>query len=612
MNARAVALVEGAAKRPRLGHSGGRRRLGRLGRAFGAKTAPPAFVSHRAMLSLWVSLLVVPLIAVLVAGSVAGPAGAEQAASAARRVAAASLDAGSDHTCEILTSGALRCWGADSAGQLGHDSPTAVGDGTGPSIKAAGDIPLGGGEAIAVAAGEYHTCALLTTPAVRCWGLGSDGQLGHNSKQNVSDGTGPSIQAAGDVVLGLGTHATAITAGDRHTCALLNTGAVRCWGLGIYGQLGHNSVDNVGDGVGLSIQSAGDVPLGGKAIAIAAGGSHTCALMSTGAVRCWGYAAFGQLGQQTTTNIGDGDPGGKSIESAGDVPLGGKAVAITAGQYHTCALLTTGAVRCWGLGSNGRLGYNSTDNVGDGIGFSIEAMGDVPLGGKAVGIAAGALHTCAVLANGGVRCWGQGSDGQLGHDTTTNIGDGIGPSIEEAGDVPVGGKAVAITAGGSHTCALLATGALRCWGLGFYGQLGHNSKTSIGAGGGAATIKSAGDVPVGGRGQVRAAILLTGHATPKRDRHAPYLYEITGRIQGRFVADDTTCTHRVKITVRKGTKVLQTRSAHLDSRCRYHATIRLTAVRLHIHKTTRLATRIHYLGNTNLQPARITRHLTAH
>jgi hypothetical protein len=161
----------------------------------------------------------------------------------------------------------------------------------------------------------------------------------------------------------------------------LTRGAVRCWGYGAFGQLGHDATANIGDGRGTdrSIKRAGDVPLGGTAIAITAGLNHTCALLADGRIRCWGDGGVGQLGHDATTNIGDGQGADLSIENAKDVPLGGRALAVTAGAGHTCALLTTGTMRCWGTGTEGELGHGNPFAVGDG-GTTITAAGDVPVG----------------------------------------------------------------------------------------------------------------------------------------------------------------------------------------------------------------------------------------
>jgi alpha-tubulin suppressor-like RCC1 family protein len=555
--------------------------------------------SRRARAGRLVAALCVLLAAVAV--SATKPARADQADSAVGRVAAASITAGEDHTCALLVTGAVRCWGSGFYGQLGHDSPSNIGDDPTRPMQDADDVPLGG-RATALAAGSIHTCALLTTQAVRCWGNGE--VMGHGNLDNVGNGSGPSIKDAGDVPVG--GKATAIAAGDVHTCALLTTGAVRCWGNGAKGKLGYGNTNNVGDGGGdLPIKKAGNVPLGGKATAIAAGYNHTCALLATGAVRCWGDGSDGQLGHGNPNNVGDGT--GPSIKKAGDVRVGGKATAITAGFAHTCALLTTGAVRCWGYGFDGELGHNNVDNVGDGTGPSIKDAKDVPVGGKATAITAGDSHTCALLTTGAVRCWGYGVDGELGYSSPDNVGDGTGPSIKDAKDVPVGGKATAITAGDSHTCALLTTGAVRCWGIGTFGQLGHNRTANIGDDP-ARTIKDAKNVPVGGRVRIRATTRLSATVRPSRDRHAPFVYRVTGHVRGRFVADAATCNGQVKVTIRHGRRLLRAHTGRLHADCHYRVRTRLAATQVPTHRSTRLTIKIRYLGTSNLKPAATSRH----
>jgi hypothetical protein len=357
------------------------------------------------------------------------------------------------------------------------------------------------------------------------------------------------------------------------------------------------------------------VLLGGTAVAIAAGYYHTCALLTRGAVRCWGDDAEGQLGHDNTTYVGDGgtDP---SIKEAGDVRLGGSAVAITAGEYHTCALLTTGAVRCWGYNAQGQLGYGTTTNVGDGQGdLSIKQAGDVRLGGTAVAVTAGGYHTCALMANGAVRCWGRGDAGQLGHDSVANIADGVAgdPSIKEAGKVPLGGTAVAVSAGDLHTCAVLTTGAVRCWGYGGQGQLGHDTTEYVGAGAVfGPSILVAGNVPVGVPVRVRATTGLSVRVRPARDRSAPYVYRVRGHLHGRFAADAATCTGRVTLTVRHGGHLLQRRSTGLRADCGYRLRTRLTAHQLPTLTTTGLTIKVRYRGSPNLRPSATTAHAKAH
>ena len=220
---------------------------------------------------------------------------------------------------------------------------------------------------------------------------------------------------------------TQIATGGDHTCALLDTGAVRCWGSGLFGRLGYGNTNAIGDDE--TPASAGDVDVGGVVTQIATGGDHTCALLDTGAVRCWGIGGLGALGYGNTDFVGrDGPP-----SAAGDVPVGGVATRIDTGSNHTCALLDTGAVRCWGLGPGGKLGYGNSDRIGDDE--TPASAGDVPVGGTVDRIVTGGGHTCAVLDAGGVRCWGSNLSGALGYGNgLTSLGDERLPMA--LGDVP--------------------------------------------------------------------------------------------------------------------------------------------------------------------------------
>ncbi|HWB69799.1 MAG TPA: hypothetical protein VG518_07460, partial [Solirubrobacterales bacterium] len=285
-----------------------------------------------------------------------------------------------------------------------------------------------------------------------------------------------------------------IDSGGGHTCAVLGDGTVRCWGNNAFGQLGYGNTESIGDDE--SPATAGPVDLGGhRAIAVSVGGVHSCALLDDGSVRCWGYNAYGQLGYANTENVGDNETPG----SVGPVNLGAgrRATAISAGGMHTCALLDNGNVKCWGRGLLGQLGYGNTENIGDNE--TPAAAGAVNLGGRsAVAISAGAGHTCAILDDGTVRCWGYNENGQLGYASTNIIGDNETPAA--AGAVNLGGRsAVAISAGGMHTCALLDNGTVRCWGFNAWGQLGYGNTTQIGDN---ETPAAAGPVELGGRSAV--------------------------------------------------------------------------------------------------------------
>jgi alpha-tubulin suppressor-like RCC1 family protein len=377
------------------------------------------------------------------------------------------IAAGGLQTCVLLETGAVRCWGASPS--IGHGTGDSIGDDEPAST--AGDVVVGG-RVTQLATGNSHTCAVLETSAVRCWGNPAQGRLGYANSETIGDNETPA--SAGDV--DIGATVSQVTAGVAHNCAVLSSASVKCWGLGVSGQLGYGNTETIGDDEAPA--TVGEINFAGIAVQIAAGGDHTCALSSTGGVRCWGAGNLGQLGYGNTDT---------RLTPGLDVEVGGTVVQIAAGGQHTCARLETGAVRCWGIG--GALGYGNNISIGDDE--TPATAGDVPLGGLATKIAAGGNHTCALLESGAVRCWGYGGNGQLGYGDTASIGDDETPA--SVGDVPIGGAATDISAGGAHTCAILDMRRVRCWGWGAYGALGYGNTDNIGDD---ETPASVGDVPV--------------------------------------------------------------------------------------------------------------------
>ncbi len=384
------------------------------------------------------------------------------------------MSAGTFHTCARWTDGTVQCWGHGASGKLGYGNVRDIGDDETPA--SAGLVSVGA-EVSQISAGGSHTCALLPTDAVKCWGEGANGALGYGNTENIGDDELPSSVGVVDV----GAAVAELSAGGGHTCAGLADGNVRCWGIGINGQLGYAATETIGDDETPS--SAGNVDVGGTVMQVAAGGSHTCALLATGRVRCWGLGFDGRLGYGNTDSIGDDE----TPASEGDVDVGGDVVEIAAGARHTCALLTTGDVRCWGAGDRGQLGYANTENIGDTE--APASAGNVNVGAKVAQVVAGNNVTCALRVDGDVTCWGDGAYGALGYANTENIGDDEEPA--SAGTVDVGGKVVQLAVRESHVCALLATGSVRCWGRNNLGQLGYGNTNNIGDD---ETPASAGDV----------------------------------------------------------------------------------------------------------------------
>ena len=417
-----------------------------------------------------------------------GGASAEPAGSAVRSFQAGLLDVGAGHSCAVLQSPALRCWGAAGGGRLGYGNVESIGDNELPA--SAGPVDLGAGRtATAVVAGNEHTCAVLDDSSARCWGNNGFGQLGYGNLNSIGDNETPG--SAGPVDLGPGRVARAVSAGE-YSCALLDDGSVRCWGSDFSGQLGYGSpVNAIGDN-----ETPGSQPplnLARSAIALSVGRNHACAILDNAAVRCWGRGEDGRLGNGNVNDIGDDeDP-----RDDGPVNLGPGRTArsIAAGARHTCAILDDGSVRCWGSGLNGRLGYGNVVSIGDDEPPGSAGPVNFGTGRTAVAITAGDLHTCAILDDATVRCWGLGDDGQLGYGNTATIGDDETPGGVFPVDLGAGRSARAISAGFNHTCALLDDGSVRCWGAPGNGQLGYGNSDKVGDN---ETPGSLGSVSLGG------------------------------------------------------------------------------------------------------------------
>lgn len=386
------------------------------------------------------------------------------------------IDTALDHTCVLTRAGGVRCWGEADYGQLGYGNTDDIGADQTPSF--AGNVDVGG-VAVDLATGTQVTCAVLEGGSVRCWGFGIGGALGYGNQEHIGDDETPA--SAGDVVTG--GVVIQVSASEGQSCILRDDAATRCWGSDSYGALGQANTAIIGDNE--TSDAYGDIDVGGDVIQISAGYNHTCALLEGGAVRCWGSASSGQLGYGNVVDIGDTE----HPSTAGDVDVGGTVVEVSAGAFHTCARLDDGAVRCWGNSNVGQLGYANTTAIGDN---EVPATaGDIDLGGAAIQITTGVLHTCALLEGGGVRCWGSGVAGRLGYGDETTIGNNETPA--SAGDVDVGGPVVQLSAGQNHTCAVLEGGTVRCWGAGGYGVLGYGSTLSVGDN---ETPASVGDVEV--------------------------------------------------------------------------------------------------------------------
>ena len=428
------------------------------------------------------------------------------------------LTAGDEHTCALLESGIVRCWGGNELGQLGTGDAAPISSATPLTVSA----PLS--NVVALSAGYHHTCAVLGSGGVMCWGENAYGQLGNGSDVNNA----VPVEASG--LSGV----AAVTAGYQRTCAVLHTGALMCWGsdrgslptlvnevsavasvalgysftcvrttAGAVECWGTNEEGQLGDGTTTTRYTPGAVSGLSDVVAIAAGYYSSCARTSSGAVKCWGWNGSGQLGDGSTTS------GTVSV----DAVLGDAAISIDVGSNHACAVTSAGRVKCWGSNEYGQLG-NGRTNV-----ESTPATISRPIT-DAVTLAAGYAHTCALTRSGSVMCWGANWLGQLGNGTMANqyipvwvtglsdvaviapawyhtcavtrsgsamcwgynvagqLGDGTSQTrLTPVGVNGLGSGVTSVVAGYYHSCAVMQTGGVKCWGYNGYGELGDGTKT---------------------------------------------------------------------------------------------------------------------------------------
>lgn len=296
------------------------------------------------------------------------------------------------------------------------------------------------------------------------------------------------------VVNGFTLQVTQISAGSGHTCAVTLAGSAVCWGLNSNGQLGDGTTTGRLRPTLVSGLSSG-------VASISAGGGHTCAVRTTGALVCWGWNQDGQLGNGGTARRLT--PGAVSGLSAG-------VASVSAGNHNTCALTTAGAVSCWGAFGAGTMSsvYFPTQMISSGVAsvsaghghFCVVttagaalcwgpgnaahgAVGDgtmtaratpTPVSGLSSGVASISAskhgHSCAVMTSGAALCWGRNVEGQLGDGTT---GTRLTPT-------PVSGLSsgvASLVTGWEHTCAVTTSGQALCWGRNNEGQMGDGSIT---------------------------------------------------------------------------------------------------------------------------------------
>lgn len=310
-----------------------------------------------------------------------------------------------------------------------------------------------------VVAGSYHSCVLGQDAQLYCWGGNSVGQLGNNSTAIRSVPTRPTMSG----VLSGKTIIKAALSGDSHTCVIASDNLPYCWGKNINGQLGNNSTAQS------TVPAAVDISgvLAGKTVStVSLGYNNTCAVASDNNAYCWGVASSGQLGNNSITQ----STVPVAVSTTG--VLSGKTIQkLSTGANHSCVIASDNLAYCWGSGTNGRLGNNSTANSLVPVAVNTAGV----LSGKTIlQIATGSRHSCAIASDNLVYCWGRNTEGQLGDNTTSQRTTPV--AVNTAG--ALSGKTIlSISAGGDHTCVIASDNLVYCWGRNVEGEIGDGTMT---------------------------------------------------------------------------------------------------------------------------------------
>jgi uncharacterized repeat protein (TIGR02059 family) len=299
-----------------------------------------------------------------------------------------------------------------------------------------------------------------------------------NDANAIQDSSGNDASSIATTSVSNHVVTSSLSLGSDHSCAVASTGGVKCWGYGYYGQLGKNASGAFSDQttpVDVHTSSSLSTALSGVS-AIALGWNHSCALTTTGGVKCWGYNPLGELGDGST--IQRTTPVDVRTSSSSSTELSGVS-AIALGSQSSCALTTDGGVKCWGANNYGQLGDGTQSNRSTPLDVRTSSSSSTALSGVTA-IDIGGFHSCAVTATGGVKCWGWSGDGQLGDGSsgdTTKSTSPVDVHTSSTSNTPLSGVA-AIALGANHSCALTTTGGVKCWGSNYSGQLGNGSSGS--------------------------------------------------------------------------------------------------------------------------------------
>jgi alpha-tubulin suppressor-like RCC1 family protein len=361
----------------------------------------------------------------------------------------------------------LMAWGHNSWGQIG-DNNAGVNPLVPVPVTATGI--LAGKTVVAVAAGDYHSLALCSDGTLAAWGRNINGQLGNNSTASAS--VPVVVNTASGVSALYGKRVVGVAAGQGYSMALCSDGTVAAWGGNAIGQLGDGTSTERHVPVAVNTASGSSALYGKTVVSIAAGAWHNLAVCSDGTVATWGGNSYGQLGDNSTTT--------RSIPvavvaDATSALYGKTVVAIAAGTSHSLALCSDGTVAGWGRGADGQLGDNTMSERHVPVAASTNAAVSALAGRQVVKIAAGAVHSLALCADGMVAAFGRGNEGQLGDGTASWLYAPTAVNTNAGSSALFGKLPVAVVGGQNHSVALDSDGTLAAWGDNTYGQVGDNT-----------------------------------------------------------------------------------------------------------------------------------------
>ncbi|MDP6856819.1 MAG: hypothetical protein QGH13_04745 [Candidatus Thalassarchaeaceae archaeon] len=288
-----------------------------------------------------------------------------------------------------------------------------------------------------LALGHHHSCSILDNGTAICWGHDGYEQLGDGGDSNRH------VRPAEPISSSDGEKYHSIFANNHRTCALAFSGSLFCWGQNDNGESGDGTT-NVYSSPTVSVE----FPANRTVVNVGMGLHHTCAILDDGSLMCWGFDNEGRLGN------GPEETSPQYTPVLINIPDDRNAIAVGGGNSNTCVLFDDGGIMCWGrdhVGQNGDGGSASTTH-------SPGANVALPEGRSAIDLAVGAHHSCAVLDDSSVTCWGWNERGQIGDNSTTNAHSPVMAKL------PDGAKVTDIDAGDYHTCAVLENGSAYCWG----------------------------------------------------------------------------------------------------------------------------------------------------